>query len=142
MHNIWSELPRKWKKSLLSVMKFCRLWWLHNMHPFPSMTSSCFTGGEGSGCRLLATNQQCKMGNELHDPEHAAWPKDKVGLSVWIGGKCRRYQLVEDGDHVPQTERHGWVLMGSEQQFIMLGVSISEALPEQRSCWKLGTHFH
>jgi hypothetical protein len=32
-------------------------------------------------------------------------------------------------DGVPQTEEFGWVLMGADKQYDMLGVSISEALP-------------
>mmetsp|Transcript_1124 Transcript_1124/g.2486 ORF Transcript_1124/g.2486 Transcript_1124/m.2486 type:complete len:298 (+) Transcript_1124:965-1858(+) len=70
---------------------------------------------------------QCKLGQETPDERHRAW--DDIGLSVWIGGSCRRYR-VEDGERVPATEKHGWVLMGGSVQSEMLGVSISEALPE------------
>ncbi|CAB9515517.1 expressed unknown protein [Seminavis robusta] len=78
-----------------------------------------------------AAGYQCKLGYELPDQRHAAWEED-VSLSVWIGGSCRQYR-VEGGTHVAQTKKHGWVLMGGDAQFDMLGVSISEALPQHVS---------
>ena len=50
-------------------------------------------------------------------------------FSVWIGGSCRKYR-VGDGVRVPSTERYGWVVMGASVQYDLLGLSISEALPE------------
>jgi hypothetical protein len=73
-----------------------------------------------------AAGYQCKLGDELPDKKHTALTN--VGLSVWIGGSCRKY-CVEAGTRVPQTKKYGWVLMGADRQVDMLGVSISEALP-------------
>ena len=74
-----------------------------------------------------AAGYQCKLGQETPDENHKAW--EDVGLSVWIGGSCRRYR-VEDGVRVASKEKYGWVLMVADMQYDMLGVSISEALPE------------
>jgi hypothetical protein len=75
---------------------------------------------------MPAAGYQCTLGDELPDKKHTALTN--VGLSVWIGGSCRKYR-VDAGTRVPQTEKYGWVLMGADRQVDMLGVSISEALP-------------
>jgi len=50
----------------------------------------------------------------------------RFGLLGHVGSIVWRLGLVF---HRPQTEKHGWVLMGADKQFEMLGVSILEALP-------------
>ena len=78
-----------------------------------------------------AAGYQCRLGQETPEEKNRAW--NDVGLSVWIGGSCRTYRGVGDGERVPSTRRYGWVVMGASVQYDLLGVSISEALPENIS---------
>jgi len=96
------------------------------------MTSSYFTGMKENGCRWLATSASLVMSYPMINIEQ--WRElgcwfELGGLVVGLDwGSCRKY-CVEAGTRVSQTKRHGWVVMGAEKHFDMLGVSISEALP-------------
>lgn len=93
---------------------------------FPTYDFFVFHRNDGNW--ITAAGYQCKLGNELPDEHHRAWTN--VGLSVWIGGSCRKYR-VESATRVQQTEKYGWVLMAAEKQFDILGVSILQALPRR-----------
>jgi hypothetical protein len=74
----------------------------------------------------VAAGYQCKQGTE--NPLEDAWPE--IPLSVWIEGKCRKYRVQEDGKRVSEKLHRGWVLLGESGQADVLGVSVSEALPQ------------
>jgi hypothetical protein len=78
----------------------------------------------------VAAGYQCKQGTET--PSEDAWPE--VCLSVWIEGKCRKYRVQEDGKRVSEKLHRGWVLLGESGQADVLGVSVSEALPQDPMC--------
>jgi hypothetical protein len=77
----------------------------------------------------VAVGYQCKQGTE-YPYEYA---DEEVALSVWLEGKCRKYRVGFDGAHVEMKEERGWVLLGETNQVGLLGVSISEALPQDPS---------
>ena len=74
----------------------------------------------------VAAGYQCKQGNQY--PKEGT---DKgVPLSVWLEGKCRTYRVDDGGCGVGLKHENGWVLMGESNQADLLGVSVSEALPQ------------
>jgi hypothetical protein len=78
----------------------------------------------------VAGGYQCKQGKE--NPSEDAWPE--IRLSVWIERKCRKYRVQEDGKRVSEKLYRGWVLLGESGQTDLLGVSVSEALPQDPVC--------
>jgi len=75
---------------------------------------------------------QCKYGDEQPDEDEKYTTWKKVKKSIWIGGLCKQYRVNPDtGARLSQKEKNGWILMARDTQVDMLGVSISEALPEQ-----------
>jgi hypothetical protein len=77
----------------------------------------------------IAAGYQCKQGTER--PTEIASPI--VPLSVWVEGKCRKYRVSTAGNRVPVDNVLGWEILGTNRQNEMLGVSISEALPEEQA---------
>ena len=76
---------------------------------------------------VIAAGYQCKQGHE--HPSEDALPE--LPLSVWIEGKCRKYRVRQGGTHAPTCTVRGWILLGESAQVMMLGVSVSEALPAE-----------
>lgn len=76
-----------------------------------------------------AAGYQCKQGTKYPNEN----VDEQAHLSVWIEGKCRKYRVGDDGAHVNVKEERGWLLLGENNQIGLLGVSISEALPQDPS---------
>jgi hypothetical protein len=74
----------------------------------------------------VAAGYQCKSSSEY--PTKVAWAE--VALSVWVDGKCRKYRLQDGSGRLPMKEEKGWKMLGESWQQEFLGVSISEALPQ------------
>jgi hypothetical protein len=53
---------------------------------------------------------------------------------VWIEGKCLKYRVQEEGKPVSEKLHRGWVLLEESGQANVLGVSVSEALPQGPVC--------
>lgn len=81
---------------------------------------------DGNNKWNVVVGYQCKQGTET--PSEDAW--DDVPTSVWIEGKCRRYRVQDDGRRVQEKLHRGWVMLGESNQADLLGVSVSEALPQ------------
>lgn len=80
----------------------------------------------------ITAGYQCKQ--TAQSPTEPAEDKRKVGVSVWIGGKCSSKRAVSDGTKrrfVDQTESNGWVLLSAEAQDSFLGVTVAQALPSK-----------
>ena len=77
----------------------------------------------------VAAGYQCKQGTKYPNED----ADEKVALSVWLEGKCRKYRVGDDGALVDMKEERGWLLLGENNQMGLLGVSISEALPQDPS---------
>ena len=77
----------------------------------------------------VAAGYQCKQGTNYPNED----ADEQVDLSVWLEGKCRKYRVGDDGAHVDMKEERGWLLLGENNQMGLLGVSISEALPQDPS---------
>jgi hypothetical protein len=77
----------------------------------------------------VAAGYQCKQGT-MH-PNQDADPA--IPLSVWLEGKCRKYRVESDGSRVESKLDRGWVMLGESNQCGLLGVSVSEALPQDPS---------
>ncbi|KAL3911917.1 MAG: hypothetical protein SGILL_007093 [Bacillariaceae sp.] len=77
----------------------------------------------------VAAGYQCKQGT-MHPKEDA---DPTIPLSVWLEGKCRKYRVESDGSRVESKLDRGWVMLGESNQCGLLGVSVSEALPQDPS---------
>lgn len=82
----------------------------------------------GNGWKVAA-GYQCKQGSI--NPNNDADPS--IPLSVWLEGKCRKYRVESDGSRVQSKLNRGWVMLGESNQCGLLGVSVSEALPQDPS---------
>jgi hypothetical protein len=55
-------------------------------------------------------------------------------MSMWLGGRCRKYRVGEDGKRLDWKKVKGWILLGENFQTDLLGVTVSEALPLDPDC--------
>lgn len=78
-------------------------------------------------CWKIAAGYQCKQGNESPTAEASR----DVPLSVWVEGNCRKYRVQENGARLPRKKFRNWELLWEPEQVQMLGVSVSEALPQE-----------
>jgi hypothetical protein len=78
----------------------------------------------------VAAGYQCKQGFNFPEEDADA----AVSMSVWLGGRCRKYRVEEDGEQLDSKKEKGWILLGENFQTDLLGVTVSEALPLDPGC--------